>query len=390
MNSLRHDPRTSVALSGSGWLAKSPQGDQLLTYLAPGEQVDLLFTTLRYQGALTRQRLFLWRGTFKMTHLELRRPLLLLGRHGNLAETVVLAGPEGPIELKSLSARVARTLIDATSKGDGDAPTIHMHGPHSDESATPGEESTGSMRTRLPPPAEPMRVQESGFRPRSIQTWQDAELAAVDHMRSMGFFDARTTAAGADGGIDVIADHAVAQVKHHSQPISVGPVRELRGVADLGQHLLFYSSGGYTDKACEFAEERDIALFSILPSGDILPLNTTARNLSARLGATSGWSSAPDTRTLQRAADLAAQRETVHKQIRRILARTNERRALPSNRYTKDTIKALETAHKLAEQATSLLRKSQADFQTHGMRRRLVAMADEKAREASLKLGMRP
>ncbi|WP_405859944.1 restriction endonuclease [Streptomyces sp. NBC_00090] len=61
------------------------------------------------------------------------------------------------------------------------------------------------------------------FRARSIRTWQDAELAAVDHMHGLGFTDAQMTGAGADGGIDVIARDAIAQVKHYSQPVGVGP-----------------------------------------------------------------------------------------------------------------------------------------------------------------------
>ncbi|MFD4832184.1 restriction endonuclease [Streptomyces uncialis] len=94
------------------------------------------------------------------------------------------------------------------------------------------------------------------FRARAIRTWQDAELAAVDHMRSIGFAEAQVTGSGADGGIDVIAHDAIAQVKHYGQPIGVGPIRELRGVADAHHHLLFYASGGYTASALKFADER--------------------------------------------------------------------------------------------------------------------------------------
>ncbi|MFC8422090.1 hypothetical protein ACFUN7_14605 [Streptomyces sp. NPDC057236] len=74
--------------------------------------------------------------------------------------------------------------------------------------------------------------------------------------------------------------------------------------------------------------------------------------------------------------------------IARVRVHTSEVPALPSNRYTKDRIKALKVAHKPTEHAESLLAKSRAEFQTHGGRKRLIAMADEKAREAALKLGV--
>ena len=64
-------------------------------------------------------------------------------------------------------------------------------------------------------------------------------------------------------------------------------------------------------------------------------------------------------------------------------------KAARSGRSLDLQIKTLNAAHKLTERAEVLLAKSQADFQTHGGRKRLIAMADEKAREAALKLGMR-
>jgi hypothetical protein len=222
-------------------------------------------------------------------------------------------------------------------------------------------------------------------------------------MRGLGFTDAQLTAAGADGGIDVMARDAVAQVKHYSQPIGVGPVRELRGVADAHQHLLFYASGGYTAAARQFADDRRIALFSLQELGHITALNGAAARLSARPAPASGWSrtvssgsraaawvgQTSNPRASQRAAELEAQRQTVLRLIARVRAYTSEVHALPSNRYTKDRIKALKAAHKLTERAESFLAKSQAEFQTHGGRKRLIAMADEKAREAAIKLGLR-
>ncbi len=409
VSSLRNDPRTSAAVRGSGWVANSPQAEQLLARLEPNERVELLFATLRFQGALTGRRLLLWRGTFKVAHMELRRPLPLLDGDGpsRFGETVVLDGSEGAIELKSLSPAVVRALTSAGRRSNADLrrepPHVAWYDRESFGTAGPGRAASG--QAVVPPvyaggnASSPEGRSHTG----SIRTWQDAELAAADHMRSLGFTDARVTGAGADGGIDVIARDAVAQVKHYSQPIGVGPIRELRGVADSHHHLLFYASGGYTASARQFADEREVALFSVLGFGHIAPVNPAAVHLSARPAPSVGWSrtvSGPGqatagrgrtqtARATQRAAELDAQRQTVLRLITRVRARTSEVHALPSNRYTKDLIKALKEAHKLTERADSLLVKSQADFQTHGTRKRFIAMADEKAREAALKLGMR-
>ncbi|MFF2205242.1 restriction endonuclease [Streptomyces sp. NPDC058145] len=380
----------------------------MLAQLAPDERVELLFTTLRFHGALTRRRLLLWRGAFKMEHMELRRPLTVLEREtkSRFSATVVLDGPKGAVKLKGLTAAAARALAVAGRQVGGTASAAPPPNAQGDRRAseTPGAHRAGVGRAFTPPPAEEgSGSQERVYRARRIRTWQDAEFAAVDHMRSLGFTDAQKTAAGADGGVDVFARDAIAQVKYYGQPVGVGPVRELRGVADSHQHLLFYASGGYTASAQEFAEKRGVALFSFLEVGHITPVNAAAVRLSARPASTAGWSrtmpsgsrtasartQAPNPRETQRAAELEAQRQTVLRLITRVRARTSEVHALPSNRYTKDLIKALKAAHKLTERADALLAKSRSDFQTHRGRKQLIAMADEKAREAAFKLGMR-
>ncbi|MEV4680450.1 restriction endonuclease [Streptomyces kurssanovii] len=391
-------------------MSNSPQAEQLLARLAPGERVELLFATVRFQGALTGRRLLLWKGTFKVEHTELRRPLTVLesGSQSRFVEAVVLDGPEGAIELKPLSTAAARALADAGRLAEGNTPPAP---PHVTQDNGGAEGRPEAHRSAVGQTSAAWRAegsagsQETVYRARAIRTWQDAELAAVDHMRGLGFTDAQVTAAGADGGIDVIARDAVAQVKHYSQPIGVGPVRELRGVADAHQHLLFYASGGYTAAARQFAEDRGIALFSLQEIGHITALNEAAARLSARPAPApaSGWSrtvssesraaawggQTSNLRASQRAAELEAQRQTVRRLITRVRAHTSEVHALPSNRYTKDHIKALKAAHKLTEQAESLLVRSRAEFQTHGGRKRFIAMADEKAHEAALKLGIR-
>lgn len=65
-----------------------------------------------------------------------------------------------------------------------------------------------------------------------VSSWQEAEALAGWHMKKLGFDDAKLTPPGVDGGIDVTAEAAVAQVKHYATaPIGAPPVQQLRGAA---------------------------------------------------------------------------------------------------------------------------------------------------------------
>lgn len=109
-----------------------------------------------------------------------------------------------------------------------------------------------------------------------INSWQDAEAVAADHARDLGFLDARLTPAGADGGIDVIATGAVAQVKHYASPVGIAEVQRLRGTIRGGEVAIFYASAGYTASAIKFAEEVDLPLFRFDTDGMVLPVTTRA------------------------------------------------------------------------------------------------------------------
>lgn len=114
----------------------------------------------------------------------------------------------------------------------------------------------------------------------TIHTWQDAEIFAAKHMRSLGFHDADTTQAGADGGVDVVASAAVAQVKHfQDSPVGAAPVRQLVGVAGSQRDSLFYALTGYTKQAVEFAEERQVALFTYSLAEEVSAATSTAETL---------------------------------------------------------------------------------------------------------------
>jgi hypothetical protein len=78
-----------------------------------------------------------------------------------------------------------------------------------------------------------------------IADWQAAELAAAAHLRGVGFVDAVTTSAGADGGIDVQSAEAAAQVEFYATPVGPPDVQRLKGAAHDYRMAVFYSTGGY-------------------------------------------------------------------------------------------------------------------------------------------------
>ena len=103
--------------------------------------------------------------------------------------------------------------------------------------------------------------------PEYLLAWQAAELAAVEHMKSLGFIDAQKTSPGADGGIDVQSSEAAAQVKFYANPVGRPEVQRLRGAAHSYRIAVFYSTGGYTKEALQYADQAGVALFLMDPFG---------------------------------------------------------------------------------------------------------------------------
>ncbi|MFF7975795.1 restriction endonuclease [Streptomyces sp. NPDC007905] len=115
---------------------------------------------------------------------------------------------------------------------------------------------------------------------RLIRDARDAELAAVDWMRYLGFTDAAATPVGADGGIDVLAERAVAQVKKEGSRTTRPTVQQLHGVATAKQRAaLFFSMAGYTPPAITWATQQDVALFQYDLQGTPQPINPPALRL---------------------------------------------------------------------------------------------------------------
>lgn len=119
--------------------------------------------------------------------------------------------------------------------------------------------------------------------PRLVRHWADAEAAAAAWMEWFGFGSARVCGGPGDGGVDVRAQTAVAQVKDYGAPIAVGPVRELAGAALVeGVDAVFFARSGYTRDAVDFADRAGIALFQFDLQGTVTASNPAARRLMFR------------------------------------------------------------------------------------------------------------
>lgn len=135
-----------------------------------------------------------------------------------------------------------------------------------------------------PPPRRTAAAAQSSHdsrpEPAVVGSWQQAEEFAAWHMRVLGFRDARVTGAGTDGGIDVVATSAVAQVKHYERASIGGPaVQQLRGAAHGLPWALFYARSGYTAAAVSYAEQAQVALFTYTDDGQVRAASQGGRYL---------------------------------------------------------------------------------------------------------------
>lgn len=115
-------------------------------------------------------------------------------------------------------------------------------------------------------------VPDSAF----LLDWQSAEIAAVEHMKTIGFIDAQLTKSGADGGLDAESSDAAAQVKFYANPVGRPDVQRLRGAAHEYRLALFYSTGGYTSEAVAYADQASVALFVMDAYGKATPASSFA------------------------------------------------------------------------------------------------------------------
>jgi Restriction endonuclease len=116
-----------------------------------------------------------------------------------------------------------------------------------------------------------------------IRTWRDAELVAAEWMRYWGYTNVAATAVGTDGGIDVVSNEAVAQVKAETSATGRPKVQQHHGVAvSEGKAAIFFALAGFTPGARAYAEENGILLFKFDLQGEPEPVNAAAHALMAK------------------------------------------------------------------------------------------------------------
>lgn len=113
-----------------------------------------------------------------------------------------------------------------------------------------------------------------------IRNPRDAEEAAARWMRYWGWHDARTTATGADEGIDVVSRFAVGQVKAQMSPVGRPDVQRLFGAASAERKsALFFALSDYTSEAQAWADKAGVGLFRFDLQGQPEPINAHARRM---------------------------------------------------------------------------------------------------------------
>jgi len=119
-------------------------------------------------------------------------------------------------------------------------------------------------------------------RPVLIRTWRDAEFVAAEWMKFWGYTNVAATAVGADGGVDVRSNEAVAQVKAETIPTGRPKIQQHHGVAVAeGKTAIFFALAGFTPGARAYAEENGILLFTFDLQGEPEPVNPSAHALMA-------------------------------------------------------------------------------------------------------------
>ncbi|WP_081861687.1 restriction endonuclease [Cellulomonas sp. HZM] len=191
--------------------------------------------------------------------------------------------------------------------------------------------------------------------------WQWAEQRAVQHLRSLGFSDARRGVAGADGGVDAVGTGVVAQVKDWARPVGEPPVRDLHGTAlAAGARGVFYSSAGYTRQAQEWATRNGVALF-VLGFDGAEPV-TQAAHAMVRRGA--GVGRRVGIFAQQRIASVDKRVPSVRREIDTLVQRATVQAATGSTRKRRRAEGALKM---LAEYRRQLTRIESLDPSTRGL-----------------------
>ncbi|WP_160142802.1 restriction endonuclease [Cellulomonas algicola] len=130
-----------------------------------------------------------------------------------------------------------------------------------------------------------------------VLTPREAEEMAAHHMRQLGHPDASANPGrGADGGLDVTARHALAQVKFRGGRAGRPDLQRLYGAradrTDL--ELWFFTGPGYSDEAVEYADRHAMVLFTFDLAGALTPANHAAAEVLDRATALLASGGSPD------------------------------------------------------------------------------------------------
>ncbi len=115
-----------------------------------------------------------------------------------------------------------------------------------------------------------------------LKTWDDFEVAAVAHLRLLGFLDVERTPPGTTA-VDARGERIVAQVKARSSKPSEQVVRVLHSVMVQEQVPLgaVYSLSGFPRTVPDLADACAIACFQLDEADNVVPVNQAARDLRA-------------------------------------------------------------------------------------------------------------
>lgn len=94
----------------------------------------------------------------------------------------------------------------------------------------------------------------------------DAEHFVCEYMLFLGASGAKVTQQSRDGGIDVVSDDFIVQVKHQHSPVGVKVVREMLGLSVSSKKApVVFAKHGFSEDAFNFAIEHGVALFAYMP-----------------------------------------------------------------------------------------------------------------------------
>lgn len=102
-------------------------------------------------------------------------------------------------------------------------------------------------------------------------------------MQQFGFKEAHATPGSRDGGIDVDARKAIAQVKWTNAKVRRDELQKLcgadRGAKVRNRRLVFFAKTGYSSDAVKFADQAKMFLFTFTLKGNVEAKNRRARKL---------------------------------------------------------------------------------------------------------------